>query len=163
MGEQISMFGTAYHGPAVVKGQDDEWIVICPACSEDNQAIVNNCEYCQEFPPRVLVPITYKDTLKRIRGTKKNSVALPEHPSDTQEEAAKKVEPKIGTRKAMIYDLIVAFGGLSDSEIERITHLSHQSASAARNSLMRDGLIMDSGERIFNSRGNREIVWVRVP
>ena len=162
MSEQLSMFGTVYHGPVVVKGTDDEWIVMCPACSEFFGEVLNHCIYGVEMPPRILVDVSYKNTLKRIRGNKKvtdNRVPLSKEPTDTQVAAAQRAFPKAGTRRREILDLIVSRQGLTDSEIEEVTGLSHQSASASRNSLMNDGYIVDSGGRRQNVRGNPEIVW----
>lgn len=165
MSEQLSMFGTVYHGPVVVKGMEDEWIVICPACSEMLGEVSNYCTIGTEFPPRILVDVSYKNTLKRIRGRKKpedRHVPLTNEPTDTQMAAAQRAFPKAGTRRKGILDLIVSSQGLTDSEIEEITGLSHQSASASRNSLMNDGFIVDSGVRRQNVRGNPEIVWKAV-
>ena len=162
MSEQLSMFGTVYHGPVVVKGTEDEWIVICPACSEMSGEIFNYCTIGTEFPPRTLVDVSYKNTLKRIRGNKKvtdKRVPLTSRPTDTQQLAAQQAFPKAGTRRREILELIVSKQGLTDSEIEELTGLSHQSASASRNSLMNDGYIVDSGGRRRNVRGNPEIVW----
>ena len=47
----------------------------------------------------------------------------------------------------------------ADDEIEVLTGLTHQTASATRNSLMRDGLIVVSGDARTNRRGNASIVW----
>lgn len=49
--------------------------------------------------------------------------------------------------------------GLTDMEIEDITGLPHQSASAARRGLVVAGLAEDSGKRRKNSRGNDAAVW----
>lgn len=162
MTEQLSIFSTSYHGPALVKGTDDEWIVICPACSEAWREPVSDCSYVKDFPPRVLVDVSYKATLTRIRskrGVSDNVVGLTSRPTDTQREAASKAVLKAGTRRKEILDLIVAHEGLTDDDIERLTGWSHQSASASRNSLMRDGFIMDSGQRRRNRQGNLSIVW----
>lgn len=167
MSEQLSMFGTTFHGPALVKGTEDEWIVMCPACSDSAREIVNRCDFLKEFPPRVMVDAAYKATLTRIRGRKKvtdNNAPMTSEPTDTQRKAHKVAEPRAGTRRKAALELISRFPfGLTDSELEKATGWTHQSASATRNSLMRDGFIMDSGHRRKNQRGNDEIVWFPVP
>jgi transcription initiation factor IIE alpha subunit len=79
---------------------------------------------------------------------------------DTSRSAAKKALPKSGTRRKEIFELISEREfGLTDDEIEVLTGYTHQSASSVRNSLMRDGLIVDSEMRRDNRRGNLSIVW----
>lgn len=51
------------------------------------------------------------------------------------------------------------FGGATDDELERFLGRSHQSVSGARNTLVRKGYVVDSGERRKNSHGNMAIVW----
>jgi hypothetical protein len=51
------------------------------------------------------------------------------------------------------------FGGATDDEMERFLGRSHQSASGCRNTLVRKGYLVDSGERRMNSHGNMAIVW----
>jgi hypothetical protein len=50
-------------------------------------------------------------------------------------------------------------GGLTDMEIEGITGMPHQTASASRRALVLAGLAEDSGERRKNIRGNDAAVW----
>lgn len=50
--------------------------------------------------------------------------------------------------------------GLCDHELENKTGWLHQSASAARNTLMKDGWIIDSGVRRNTPQGNPAIVWI---
>jgi len=49
---------------------------------------------------------------------------------------------------------------LTDFDLEDALGRSHQSVSAARNTLMNAGLVTDSGKTRPNARGNRCIVWV---
>lgn len=101
--------------------------------------------------------------LKAIRKNKNiedTHVPLTSTPTDTQREAASKAVLRAGTRRRHIFNLIAEREfGLTDHEIEALTDYTHQSASATRNSLMRDGYIWDSGYRRPNSRGNLCIVW----
>jgi predicted transcriptional regulator len=85
------------------------------------------------------------------------------HP-DTSQQAARKAEPKSGTKKKVIYDLIVASGmfGMCDHEIEKALDWTHQTASASRNTLMNDGWVIDSGHRRATDQGNDAIAWIAV-
>lgn len=76
---------------------------------------------------------------------------------DTSVAAAQK--PKSGTKQAIYVLLHDNPDGLTDMEIEDITGLPHQSASAARRGLVVAGLAEDSGKRRKNSRGNDAAVW----
>ena len=92
----------------------------------------------------------------------RNVVAISRNVKDTSLSAIKKVFPKSGTKRRTIYELIKTEGmfGLCDHEIEERTGWLHQSASASRNSLMKDGWIVDSGQRRKTNQGNDAIVWV---
>lgn len=161
--DQLSMFGATYHGPALVKGDDDEWIVMCPACSDTWGEVVNRCDVLDEFPPRVVVDVMYKRTLKRIKSRHRadeNLVRLNASPTDTQRKAAERKMPRSGTQQAEILTLIRMHGGLTDEQIEDLTGASHQSASAARNALMNKGWVLDSGDRRKNRNGNEAIIWI---
>lgn len=84
-----------------------------------------------------------------------------DHP-DTSHEMAARRAPKEGTIRAQIMESIgrLKDAGATDDDLEVILGRSHQSVSAARNSLVRDGWLRDSGERRKNRWGNRAIVWV---
>lgn len=49
--------------------------------------------------------------------------------------------------------------GWTDDDLERALLRSHQSVSAARNTLVRKGYITDSGQRRKTRSGNPAIVW----
>jgi hypothetical protein len=70
--------------------------------------------------------------------------------------------PQTGTKRRITYELIKDAGlfGLCDHEIEQKTGWLHQSASSARNTLMCDGWIVDSGQRRPTPAGNPAIVWI---
>ena len=76
---------------------------------------------------------------------------------DTSLAAAKRAGK--GTKQGIYVLLSDNPAGLTDMEIEDITGLPHQSASAARRGLVVAGLVEDSGERRKNSRGNDAAVW----
>jgi hypothetical protein len=121
-----------------------------PLC--DQQDVYGTCYVC-DFIYKVRA-----DERQRISSIAK--VRLSRNARDTSRDAASKAVPKSGTRRKEIFDLICdAPTGLTDDEIEILTGLTHQSASGSRNSLMCDGLIVDSGERRENRRGNSSIVW----
>lgn len=54
----------------------------------------------------------------------------------------------------------IAARGATDWNLETALHRSHQSVSAARNTLVRKGLLVDSGKRRDTGYGNAAIVWV---
>lgn len=87
-----------------------------------------------------------------------------EHP-ETALTAAAKAEPRSGTLRRAVFDTIAAAGstGATDDEIEQVLSRSHQSVSGARNTLMRDGLIADSGLRRPTRYANDAIAWVCAP
>lgn len=80
-------------------------------------------------------------------------------------DTSRAIEPKLrkGTLQVKMLDTFKAAGeqGLTDDEMEAMSHLSHQSISACRNTLMRKGLVRDSGVRRPTRYGNNAIVWVR--
>lgn len=72
----------------------------------------------------------------------------------------RKALPRVGTFRRMVWDQIGRMGGATDDELEYALGKSHQSVSAARNSLMEDDLIRDSGEKRPTRYDNEAIVWV---
>lgn len=80
---------------------------------------------------------------------------------DTSKAVSEKIRQ--GTLQAQILGAMVSkgsmFGGATDDELERLLGRSHQSVSGARNTLVRKGYVVDSGERRKNSHGNMAIVW----
>jgi hypothetical protein len=99
---------------------------------------------------------------RRAKGIQldRNVVSISRNAPETSRAAAMKRLPKTGTKRQITYDLIKKYPeGLCDHEIEAITGWAHQSASSVRNSLMRDGLITDSGLRRPTPAGNDAIAW----
>lgn len=90
------------------------------------------------------------------------SVAIHHRAQPTSRLAAARALPHSGTKRRMIYELIKesSMFGLCDHELEEKTGWLHQSASAARNTLMKDGWITDSGQRRNTQQGNPAIVWI---
>lgn len=86
-----------------------------------------------------------------------------DHP-DTSHAAAAKALPRSGTLRSAVFGVIAAAGsrGATDDEIEQALGRSHQSVSGARNTLLRDDLIRDSGLRRPTRYHNDAIAWVTV-
>lgn len=80
----------------------------------------------------------------------------------TSRAAARAVLPNSGTQRRMVYDAIVAKGdyGMCDHEIEVEVGLRIPSVCAARNSLMNDGWVYDSGRTRKTPQGHMAIVWL---
>ena len=93
-----------------------------------------------------------------------NSVRVGRNHPDTSHKAAQKALPNSGTKKKIIYDLIVDSGmfGVCDHEIEETLGWTHQTASSSRNALMNDGWVIDSGHRRATKQGNDAIAWIAV-
>lgn len=84
------------------------------------------------------------------------------HPQ-TSHAAAEKTLPTTGTKRRLIMDSVRENGGLCDWEIEKEFDWKHESASAARRSLVVDGWLQDSGRtRPVPDTGNAAIVWTVV-
>jgi hypothetical protein len=83
------------------------------------------------------------------------------HP-ETAKRAAGIASLRAGSRRKEVYDAIqrTLHRGFTDDEMETALGRSHQTLSATRNSLMNDGLIVDSGQRRRTKWGNDAIVWV---
>ena len=69
-------------------------------------------------------------------------------------------------KSSLRYKMLEAFTiwgdiGATDDELEMWSNRSHQTVSSARNTLARQGLVMDSGERRKTRSGNQSIVWKR--
>ena len=82
--------------------------------------------------------------------------------TDTSREAYTSTYEMRETQAARIYEVIKRFGsfGLSDPEIVKLTGIRLSSVNGARNALMDDGLVEDSGKTIVNpDTGKRNILW----
>jgi len=99
---------------------------------------------------------------KELPAIERNVVRVSSRSPETSQIAAKSVLPKTGTKRRITFDLIKESGmfGLCDHELEEKTGWLHQSASAARNTLMMDGWIIDSGVRRNTFAGNPAIAWI---
>lgn len=81
---------------------------------------------------------------------------------ETSHLAAAAEKMRVGSTRYDIYRCILlkTTEGLTDEELEGILGKKHQTVSAARNTLMNDGLIVDSGQRRKTTSGHEAIVWV---
>lgn len=99
---------------------------------------------------------------KPVREISSNVSRISRNSPDTSRIAGENTLPKTGTKRRITYELIKDSGifGLCDHELENKTGWLHQSASSARNTLMGDGFIVDSGARRQTPTGNPAIVWI---
>jgi predicted HTH transcriptional regulator len=79
---------------------------------------------------------------------------------ETSHEAAESVAPVASRLAKRVYEHIKDRGGLTCFEVEEITELSHQTASARITELRQKGLIKDSGQRRLTGSGRKAVVWV---
>jgi len=86
------------------------------------------------------------------------------HPQTAQAMQARAL-PSSGTLRRLVYDTIAGAGtqGMTDDEIEIALSRSHQSVSGCRNSLMNDGLLIDSGLRRRTRYDNDAVAWAIAP
>lgn len=103
-----------------------------------------------------------RDKTQRIRAVDDNAVVTSLKSQRTSSKAASNVLPRTGSIRRQIFDLIQNHGGLSDDALENIMQGKHQTISASRHSLVRDGWLIDSGRTAKNASGNDCIVWVAV-
>jgi hypothetical protein len=90
-----------------------------------------------------------------------NSVILSRNPQRTSVLAAEKVYPKTGSLKRKLYDYFISRGeyGATDQEIETALEMSGNTVRPTRQSLQKDGYIIDSGTTRTNANNNQCIVW----
>ena len=83
--------------------------------------------------------------------------------SETSIEAAHSIVPSLQRLERRVLGVIEERGdlGATDDEIEVITGLAHQTASARRRALVLRGLVADSGLRRPTRSGRRATVWLR--
>lgn len=103
-----------------------------------------------------------RDKTQRIRAVDENAVVTSIKSQSTSSSAAKNVLPRTGSIRRQIFDLIQNHNGLTDDALERILEGKHQTISASRHSLVKDGWLVDSGRTAKNAQGNDCIIWVAV-
>lgn len=101
-----------------------------------------------------------RDKTVGLRAVDSNTVITSLKSRTTSSNAAKNILPKSGSIRRQIFDLIQNHNGLTDDALERIMEGKHQTISASRHSLVRDGWLIDSGRTAKNAQGNDCIIWV---
>ena len=142
----------ALHAGTPVEWPNADWVEPPPRTrSSKGKAAERLKSLADQVPPRRSVDTNVLD----IGAT---------HP-DTSEQMRDRKVGKTGTQRRLIYDLALTLGdhGVTDDEVEQRLGLLHQSASAARNSLMKDGWLIDSGARRKTRSREDAIVWVARP
>lgn len=84
--------------------------------------------------------------------------------SRTSRAAAKGIEPKAGTKRAMVLAFLRGRGaiGATDDEMQRLIPMSANTQRPRRVELVASGLIVDSGMERDTSGGAGAVVWVAV-
>jgi hypothetical protein len=78
----------------------------------------------------------------------------------TSNAAAVSISGAAGALRARVLHVITELGGATCDEVECVTDLKHQTASARVYELHTRGKIVDSGERRATRSGRDAIVWV---
>ena len=91
-----------------------------------------------------------------------NVVSIARNAQRTSKRVAKKVIPHTGSIRRRVFDRVAEAKeyGATDAELEILLNGKHQTISASRRSLVRDGWIKDSGKTRKNDQSNDCIVWV---
>jgi hypothetical protein len=90
--------------------------------------------------------------------------AVRDDATDTSRSAARRIAPKHGSMRRTIYQLVNQRTlGSTDRELEELTGWPHQTVSAARNSLVENGWLYDSGQRRRFLGSRESIVWKARP
>jgi len=111
---------------------------------------------------RCLVAQIYKDKVTPLQAVDRNVVSIARNASRTSRSVGKSVLPHTGSIRRRVYDLVVLakHNGHTDAELEVMLNGKHQTISASRRSLVRDGWLVDSGKVRRNNQANECIVWV---
>jgi hypothetical protein len=80
---------------------------------------------------------------------------------NTSTEARQKIEPGIGSLRRKVYEFYLGRGmyGATDFEAESNLHIDGNTMRPIRGSLVKNGLLLDSGITRVNQNGNNCIVW----
>ena len=91
----------------------------------------------------------------------RNVVVMAHNARPTSLAVAEKVFPRSGSLRRKVYDYFVSCGnhGATDQEIELNLNMSGNTVRPTRQSLQKDGYIIDTGLIIKNQNGNSCIVW----
>jgi len=78
---------------------------------------------------------------------------------DTSLDAFQSIKPTIGTREAVVYDVIQYLKKPTNAEISKFLGLPINSITGRTNGLVRKGLVKDAGKRICKVTGNEVHTW----
>ena len=117
------------------------------------------CPFCRKATPGLALPIVPEGARKPVE---RQVVLVGANHPQTSHDAAQRALPSSGSKRRMVLDAIRDSGdGLCDWQLERDLEWKHESASACRRSLVKDGWVQDSGRvRPVPDTGNPAIVWV---
>ena len=90
-----------------------------------------------------------------------NKVIVATKARETSRIAAERVYPKSGSIRLSVYEYLIRQGlrGATDQEMQSALMMSGDTVRPSRITLLRDGLIIDSGETRLNANGNPCTVW----
>lgn len=89
----------------------------------------------------------------------RNVVIVAREAQPTSRRAAVKALPKSGTKRARLFRFLEQSGGATDEEMELALGISGNTVRPTRVSLVRDGLVEESGHTRPTVSGNDAIVW----
>lgn len=87
-------------------------------------------------------------------------IPAPSNGVETSNEAAESIQPDTSRLRRIVFNLIVDRGGLTCDQVEEITGLKHQTASARVYELHTTSQIVDSGQRRKTRSKRNAIVWM---
>ena len=99
-----------------------------------------------------LAGISYRPAIDR------NVVIVAVDAQQTSRDAAHKVKPKTGKKRARVHAYLLGRPA-TDEEIETALNMAGNTVRPTRGRLVKDGLVIDSGLRRFTRAGNDAIVW----
>jgi hypothetical protein len=90
-----------------------------------------------------------------------NKVIIAKDARNTSRIAAERIYPKSGSIRLTVYEYLIRQGlrGATDQEMQSALMMSGDTVRPSRITLLRDGLIIDSGETRLNANGNPCTVW----
>lgn len=119
-------------------------------------------------PGRFLEPsqrtrkVTVREHERTVRMPSVDTPSTVAGKAETSKQAAARALPRSGSDRRAVFEYVVRCGdvGATDDEIEQTLDMSHQSASARRNSLVADGWLVNSGRKRNTRTGSAASVWV---
>lgn len=125
------------------------------------------CDRCRRQAERLRCRIRHEPLLTAHRPTRPVEAAttrVGELLPDTSHQMAAKAFPRSGTLRRRIVEAVLASrDGLTDYQLEEATGRTHQSVSSARNGLVNDSWLVNTGRTRMNRHGNEAIVWGPTP